>query len=178
MRLLPRRSSVPLHLFCRSYHPQSLAKTPLNLQNAEESAFHPKEGTPRLRFAPSPTGYLHLGGLRTALFNHLFARKWKGKWILRVEDTDQVRYNHCFPGFIADTTSSRLDWYQMQFRHCKRRSNGQDWTTTKVGEHSNIPLRKLTLTHRSGPAREGNVGPYTQVSRASKDLCGIHNAYA
>jgi hypothetical protein len=46
----------------------------------------------RLRFAPSPTGYLHLGGLRTALFNHLLARKWKGKWILRIEDTDQVSY--------------------------------------------------------------------------------------
>ncbi|KAJ9101201.1 hypothetical protein QFC21_003420 [Naganishia friedmannii] len=47
--------------------------------------------TPRLRFAPSPTGYLHLGGLRTALFNHLLARKWKGKWILRIEDTDRNR---------------------------------------------------------------------------------------
>lgn len=43
-----------------------------------------------LRFAPSPTGSLHLGGLRTALFNHLFSRKHGGKWILRVEDTDSV----------------------------------------------------------------------------------------
>ncbi|KZO99361.1 glutamyl-tRNA synthetase [Calocera viscosa TUFC12733] len=46
---------------------------------------------PRLRFAPSPTGSLHLGGLRTALFNHLLARKWGGKWLLRIEDTDQTR---------------------------------------------------------------------------------------
>lgn len=44
----------------------------------------------RLRFAPSPTGHLHLGGLRTALFNHILARKWKGKWLLRIEDTDRV----------------------------------------------------------------------------------------
>lgn len=44
----------------------------------------------KLRFAPSPTGFLHLGGLRTALFNHLLARKLGGSWILRVEDTDQV----------------------------------------------------------------------------------------
>lgn len=44
----------------------------------------------RLRFAPSPTGNLHIGGLRTALYNHLLARKWGGKWILRIEDTDQV----------------------------------------------------------------------------------------
>ena len=43
------------------------------------------------RFAPSPTGYLHIGGARTALFNWLFARKMKGRFILRVEDTDQAR---------------------------------------------------------------------------------------
>lgn len=47
--------------------------------------------TPVLRFAPSPTGQLHLGGLRTALFNHLFARRFGGRWILRIEDTDQSR---------------------------------------------------------------------------------------
>lgn len=46
----------------------------------------------RVRFAPSPTGFLHVGGLRTALFNWLFARKYGGKFILRIEDTDQKRY--------------------------------------------------------------------------------------
>ncbi len=45
----------------------------------------------RVRFAPSPTGYLHIGGARTALFNWLFARKMKGKLILRIEDTDTER---------------------------------------------------------------------------------------
>ena len=45
----------------------------------------------RTRFAPSPTGYLHLGGLRTALYTYLFARKHGGKFILRIEDTDQER---------------------------------------------------------------------------------------
>ena len=44
----------------------------------------------RVRFAPSPTGMLHLGGLRTALFNYLFAKSNNGKFILRIEDTDQV----------------------------------------------------------------------------------------
>ena len=44
------------------------------------------------RFAPSPTGYLHVGGLRTALYAYLFARQNKGKFILRIEDTDQKRY--------------------------------------------------------------------------------------
>ena len=43
------------------------------------------------RFAPSPTGYLHIGGLRTALFNYLYARANKGKFLLRIEDTDLAR---------------------------------------------------------------------------------------
>lgn len=45
----------------------------------------------RTRFAPSPTGYLHLGSLRTALYNYLLARATGGQFIIRVEDTDQVR---------------------------------------------------------------------------------------
>lgn len=46
----------------------------------------------RVRFAPSPTGPLHIGGVRTALFNYLFARKYEGDFILRIEDTDQGRF--------------------------------------------------------------------------------------
>lgn len=48
--------------------------------------------TIKTRFAPSPTGYLHIGGLRTALYNYLFAKNNKGKFILRIEDTDRSRY--------------------------------------------------------------------------------------
>ena len=47
--------------------------------------------TVRTRFAPSPTGYLHIGGVRTALFNWLFARKHGGTFILRIDDTDAGR---------------------------------------------------------------------------------------
>ncbi|MEE6529179.1 glutamate--tRNA ligase family protein, partial [Campylobacter coli] len=43
------------------------------------------------RFAPSPTGYLHIGGLRTALYSYLYARKNKGNFLLRIEDTDLKR---------------------------------------------------------------------------------------
>lgn len=50
-----------------------------------------KDKTVRTRFAPSPTGYLHIGGLRTALYAYLFARKHNGKFILRIEDTDRTR---------------------------------------------------------------------------------------
>ena len=45
----------------------------------------------RVRFAPSPTGPLHIGGVRTALYNYLFAKKLGGSMILRIEDTDQLR---------------------------------------------------------------------------------------
>ncbi|CAE7862708.1 gltX1, partial [Symbiodinium necroappetens] len=45
------------------------------------------------RFAPSPTGYLHIGGARTALFNYLFARHHGGKFLMRIEDTDAERHN-------------------------------------------------------------------------------------
>ena len=47
----------------------------------------------RVRYAPSPTGLQHIGGIRTALFNYFFARSQKGSFILRIEDTDQERYS-------------------------------------------------------------------------------------
>ena len=46
----------------------------------------------RVRFAPSPTGGLHLGGVRTVLYNYLFAKKHNGEFVIRIEDTDQTRY--------------------------------------------------------------------------------------
>ncbi|NWF81455.1 MAG: glutamate--tRNA ligase [Chloroflexi bacterium] len=65
----------------------------------------------RVRFAPSPTGYLHIGGVRTALFNWLFARHYGGQFILRIEDTDEKRF---IPGAADDIITSLrwvgLDW--------------------------------------------------------------------
>lgn len=58
--------------------------------------------TVRVRFAPSPTGGLHLGGVRTALFNYLFARQLDGQFILRIEDTDQTRYVAGAEEYIAE----------------------------------------------------------------------------
>lgn len=66
---------------------------------------------PRLRFAPSPSGYLHIGGVRTALFNWLWARKTGGKLVLRVEDTDQERSSLDSVRAILDAmTWLGLDW--------------------------------------------------------------------
>lgn len=67
--------------------------------------------TPRVRFAPSPTGYLHVGGARTALFNWLFARHYGGKFILRIEDTDQARNTDAAMRAIFDGLKwLGLDW--------------------------------------------------------------------
>ena len=57
----------------------------------------------RVRFAPSPTGPLHIGGVRTALYNFLFARKYGGKFILRIEDTDQKRFVFGAEKYILDS---------------------------------------------------------------------------
>ncbi|HEV8401042.1 MAG TPA: glutamate--tRNA ligase [Gemmatimonadales bacterium] len=65
----------------------------------------------RVRFAPSPTGYLHVGGARTALFNWLYARKTGGKFLLRIEDTDKARSTDEHTKVILDgLTWLGLDW--------------------------------------------------------------------
>jgi len=90
---------------------------------------------PRLRFAPSPTGYLHIGGARTALFNWLWARKTGGSFILRIEDTDQER----------STDASRAAIFESM------RWLGLDWDEGP-SEHAGRPDR-------------GAHGPYTQMQR-------------
>jgi glutamyl-tRNA synthetase len=67
----------------------------------------------RVRFAPSPTGHLHIGGARTALYNHLLAKQTGGAFILRIEDTDQTRF---VPGAMEEQMASLrwlgLDWQE------------------------------------------------------------------
>lgn len=79
-----------------------------------------KEG-PRLRFAPSPTGHLHIGGARTALFNWLFARKTKGTFLLRIEDTDRERSTEEYVRSIVEGMEwLRLDWDEGPFHQIER----------------------------------------------------------
>jgi len=73
----------------------------------------------RVRFAPSPTGWLHLGGARTALFNWLFARSQKGDFILRIEDTDQARSK---PEFETDIKQG-LEWLGLTWDEFYRQSD-------------------------------------------------------
>ena len=67
----------------------------------------------RTRFAPSPTGYLHVGGARTALYNYLYAKKMGGTFVLRVEDTDQERSTEeSMRSQLSDLSWLGLDWQE------------------------------------------------------------------
>ena len=93
---------------------------------------------PRLRFAPSPTGYLHIGGVRTALFNWLWARKTGGTFILRIEDTDQERSTDASRAVIFES----MKWLGLDWDEGPGESGG---TANDKGAH----------------------GPYTQMQRLS-----------
>ena len=75
----------------------------------------------RVRFAPSPTGYLHVGGVRTALFNWLFARHNGGKFILRIEDTDRERSTEeSIKQIIEGMKWVGFDWDEGPYRQTER----------------------------------------------------------
>jgi glutamyl-tRNA synthetase len=75
----------------------------------------------RVRFAPSPTGFLHIGGVRTALFNWLYARQEKGVFILRIEDTDQSRStDESIQAIIEGLQWVGLDWDEGPYRQTER----------------------------------------------------------
>ena len=99
----------------------------------------------RVRFAPSPTGFLHIGGLRTSLYNYLFARHHGGTFVLRIEDTDQSRY---VEGAEADIIRS-LEWCGMTV------DEGPGAHAEKPGAHHDGP----------GAHHDGPFGPYRQSER-------------
>ena len=103
--------------------------------------------TVRVRFAPSPTGFLHVGGLRTALFNWLFARKHNGVFILRLEDTDQKRFT---PGGVKAIMDGLL-WLGLQW------DEGPDKAS----------LRRMQTNedYDGAPDAGGPFGPYVQSQR-------------
>jgi len=86
----------------------------------------------RVRFAPSPTGPLHIGGVRTALYNYLFAKKRRGKMILRIEDTDQARLVEGAEQYIIDS----LKWCGIKLDESV--VDGGDFGPYKQSERKNI----------------------------------------
>ena len=71
----------------------------------------------KVRFAPSPTGFLHIGGARTALFNWMYARAVNGKFLLRIEDTDQLRSKKEYEDEILESMSwLGMDWDELEYQ--------------------------------------------------------------
>lgn len=89
----------------------------------------------RVRFAPSPTGPLHIGGVRTALFNYLFARKLQGDFILRIEDTDQTRFVEGAEEYINES----LNWLGLVPDEGVKQGGG--FGPYKQSERKNIYIR-------------------------------------
>jgi glutamyl-tRNA synthetase len=89
----------------------------------------------RIRFAPSPTGHLHIGGARTALFNWLFARHNKGTFILRIEDTDRTRSTEEYIGAIIEGMKwLGIDWDEGPHRQMDRFSIYKDYADKLLRE--------------------------------------------
>jgi len=87
----------------------------------------------RVRFAPSPTGPLHIGGVRTALYNYLFAKQHRGDFILRIEDTDSQRFVPGAEEYIQET----FDWLGLDLTKVPKR-----WTIrplSSIGAKRHLP---------------------------------------
>jgi glutamyl-tRNA synthetase len=113
--------------------------------------------TVRVRFAPSPTGFLHVGGLRTALFNWLFAQKMNGTFILRIEDTDQKRFT---PGGVRAIMES-LDWLGLKWDEgpdkasLRQMKSNEDWDgAPDVGGPCGPYIQSLKVKRHQAAAQE------------------------
>lgn len=98
----------------------------------------------RVRFAPSPTGPLHIGGVRTALFNYLFAKKNGGKMILRIEDTDQTRFVQGAEEYIMES----LNWLGIKFDEGIR--EGGEYGPYRQSERKDIYAKYAKQLLKSG----------------------------
>ncbi len=134
-----------------------------------------KKNKIRVRIAPSPTGYLHIGTARTALFNWLFAKKNGGKFILRIEDTDLERSEKRFEDDIIGglkwlglnwdegpyRQSERLDIYEKHLKQLLKEKKAYycDCTKEELEKERESQFKKNEPTKYSGHCREKNVLP-------------------
>ncbi len=137
----------------------------------------------RVRFAPSPTGYLHVGGARTALFNWLFAQKNKGVFVLRIEDTDTLRNNEAMVrGILEGMEWLGLDYDEGPFfqsdNYAKHRAAAyqlldsghayRDFTPKAERDDATIKQRVAEAAKLEKP-----VNPFRELSRAESDARAV-----
>jgi len=132
----------------------------------------------RTRFAPSPTGYLHIGGARTALFNWLYARKHKGEYVLRIEDTDKERSKDEFTNDILTSLSwlgidsdiepvyqsKRTDLYQEAI---ERLLNGGNAYHCYCSKERLDALREEQIKNKQKPRYDGTCRDLAQTSNST-----------
>lgn len=105
----------------------------------------------RVRFAPSPTGPLHIGGVRTALFNYLYAKKHGGTFVLRIEDTDQNRYVAGAEGYIKNS----LDWCNIPYDEGPGISSSKD--TGEYGPYRQSERKDIYVAYAKQLIDSGNA---------------------
>ena len=124
----------------------------------------------RTRFAPSPTGYLHIGGARTALFNYLFARHHGGTFILRIEDTDRERSTaEAIEAILAGLRWLQLDWDDGPYLQTQRLAHYREKIDWLLGEGKAYPCtctpevleakRQAALKAKQKPMYDGTCRP-------------------
>ena len=129
---------------------------------------------PRVRFAPSPTGFLHVGGARTALFNWLYARSQGGTFVLRIEDTDQERSTEeSYAAILRGMEWLGLDWDEGPgeggdfgpYLQSERLDIYRDAADQAGGRGQGLPL----LLQRRGPGgpRGGGQGAAAATGKAT-----------
>jgi len=135
----------------------------------------------RLRFAPSPTGYLHVGGARTALFNWLLARKEQGKFILRIEDTDVARSTQeSVDAILEGMRWLGLDWDEGPFYQSERFPVYREYVEKLLAEGKAYRCRctpEELEGRREQAMREGRKPKYDGTCRnLAEDLSGTPSA--
>jgi len=126
-----------------------------------------KPGEVRTRFAPSPTGFLHIGSARTALFNYLFAKKNQGSFILRIEDTDRERSKTEFEEDILENLKwLGIEWNEGPIAYAQNQKLAP-YRTEGSGPGSKIPEGKPSASYGAGKNQKyiGDYGPYRQSER-------------
>ncbi len=128
----------------------------------------------RVRFAPSPTGYLHVGGARTALFNYLYAKKHKGIFVLRIEDTDQKREAEGSYGMIlSDLEWLGINWDEGPIRQTDRleiyRQKARELLSRGMAYHCYCTPEELE-ERRSAGFSDGTAGGYDGRCRDLRDV--------
>lgn len=113
---------------------------------------------PRVRFAPSPTGYLHIGSARTFIFNWLYARKNNGTMILRLDDTDVERNTQA----SIDSIFDGLNWLGLNWDEYYRQSERLDLHKEMANRifAKGLAYRDFTPAHTDDEEREGDAGPW------------------